>query len=100
MRDAFHHVAITADGINAVVDQLVIRLIEMSGQPALSNRHADGVGDALSQRACRGFYAWSKAVFRVAGGFGIPLTKLLELRERKIVAGQMQQRVKQHGSVT
>ena len=53
--------------IGVVVDQIVA---EAGVQDALGHRHADGVGDALAERAGGGLDAGGVAVFRVAGGRG------------------------------
>src|SRR5262249_38315711 len=36
LRDAFHQIAVTANGVDSVVDDLVTGTIEVSGQPRLS----------------------------------------------------------------
>ena len=52
-RDALHQVAVGADRVDAVVDDLVARAVEALGEEALGDRHADAVREALAERAGR-----------------------------------------------
>ncbi len=99
VRDAFHHAAVAHEDPGAVVDDLVAGLVEFVGQQFLSHRHTDGVGDALAQRAGGRFDADGVTVFRVARGLGVHLAEALQLFDRQVIAGQVQQRVHQHGAV-
>src|SRR5262249_61731919 len=49
--DALHQAAITADGVNVVIEEIEARAIIAVGQPLASDRHADAGGNALAQRA-------------------------------------------------
>ena len=62
--DAFHQVAVAGDDIGLVIDQLVA---EAGIEDALGQRHADGIGDALAQRAGGGLDAGQVAIFGMAG---------------------------------
>jgi hypothetical protein len=96
--DAFHQAAVAGEHVGLVVDQPVA---EARCQVALGNRHADGVGDALTQRTGGGFDAGGVAVFRVTCGARTDLAEVLQLLDGHVlVAEQVQQRVKQHGAVT
>ena len=44
-------VAVGADAVGPVVDDGVAGAVELGGQPALGDGHADGVGEALAERA-------------------------------------------------
>jgi hypothetical protein len=60
-------------------------------QDLLGQRHADGVGDALAQRAGGGLDAGGVAVFRVARGLAVQLAEVLQVVDGQIVAGEVQQ---------
>ncbi len=53
---ALHHVSVAAEGVNVVIEQFVIRAIEMLCQPLPGNRHPDAGGNSLAQRAGRGLH--------------------------------------------
>ena len=96
--DAFHEAAVTAQDIGEVALQVGA---EFLFKLALGNRHADGVGDALAERAGCGFDAGRVAIFGVAGGLGTELTETLDLVDRHVlVARQIKQRVKKHRAMT
>ncbi len=48
------------------------------------------------KRAGGGFHAGGQAEFRVAGGQAAPLAEALQLIQRQIITGQVQQAVEQH----
>ena len=52
-RHALHDVAVGADGVGAVVDERLAVAVVALGQHRLGERHADGVADALPERAGR-----------------------------------------------
>ncbi|KWV86533.1 hypothetical protein PFLmoz3_03966 [Pseudomonas fluorescens] len=79
--DAFHHVAVTAQGVDVVVKQHLAVAVEALSQPTLGHGHAHAVGAALAQRAGGGFYACGHAVLRVARGLGAHLPELLDILE-------------------
>jgi hypothetical protein len=66
-------------------------------QLALGDRHADGIGNALAERAGGGLDAGGMTVFRMAGGLRAELAELLQVVDGHVrVAGQIQQRIEQH----
>ena len=97
--DAFHQAAVAQEDIGVMVDDVKARAIEFLTQQTFSQGHADGVGDALAERAGGGFHARGDAVFRVAGGLAVQLAEILQFRHRQVVAGEVQQRVDQHRAV-
>ena len=99
VRDAFHHATVAHEHISVVVDDFVAGLVEFVGQQFFRHRHTHGVGDALTQRAGGGFDADGITVFGVTRCLGVHLTETLQLFHRQVVAGQVQQRVNQHGAV-
>ena len=111
--DAFHHVAVAAEGVNGVIEDLVARPVESLRQPALANRHAHRHAAALAERAGRGFHAGGDVMFRMAGTSAVKLAKRLDVIERHggsverllrgvdgLHARQMQRRIKQHRRVS
>ena len=69
-------------GVDVVVEQLEARLVEVRGQPALGDRHADAVAAALAQRAGGGFDAGGFAVLGMARAAAVQLAELLDLVQR------------------
>ncbi len=65
MGDTFHQAAVAHEGVGVVVDDVVTRLVELLGHGLLGDRHADGIGDALTQRTGSGFNARRVTVLRV-----------------------------------
>ena len=100
VRNAFHQAAVAEENPGAVVDDGVAGAVEVVRQHFFGQRHADGVGDALAERAGGGFDARRVAVFGVAGRLAVQLTEILQIVDRQIVAGQVQQGVDQHRAVT
>jgi hypothetical protein len=67
VRDAFHQTAVAEEDIGEVVDDVVAGLVELRGQRLLGQGHADGVGDALTERAGGGLHARGVAVLGMSG---------------------------------
>ena len=78
---ALHHVAIAANGINVVVEQREVRPVEMRGEPASGERHADAVAAALAERPGRGLDPGGQTIFRMAGAFAADLPETLDVVE-------------------
>src|SRR5262249_48667992 len=68
LRDAFHQIAVAANGVDSVVDDLVAGAIEVSGQPRLSHGHADGVCDALALFLPKNFLGAQASSFYTSPG--------------------------------
>ena len=112
-RDAFHHAAVAAQGVDVEVDQVLeAGLVEVGGHPAAGDGHADAVGQPLPERAGGGLDAAGPAVLRVAGTAAVELPEALDrlqrhrrLAQRLVVLAdrlhprQVQQRVQQHRGV-
>ncbi len=99
-RNAFHQVAVGNDRVDVVVDEREIRQIEFRGEVRCPHRHAHTVGKALAKRPGCNLDSGRQAVFRMARSLRAPLAKALNVIQRKIVAGQIEQRVEQHAAVT
>src|SRR5450830_722513 len=94
--NAFHHAAITEEHIGVVVDDVVAGTVELRRQDFFRQGEAHGVGQALAERTGGGFHARGVAVFRVTWSAAVQLTEVLQVVDRQVVAGQVQQRVDQH----
>ena len=97
LADTFHQAAVTGHDVGVMVDDL--------GAPGgaldfLGDGEADGIADALAQRAGRDLDPLAVAVFGVARRAVAPLAEIANLVEVEIrVARQVQQGIKQHGPV-
>ena len=98
-RDPLLEVAVGADGVGPVVDDLVARPVELRGEAALGDGHADGVGHALAQRTGGRLHARRHAELGMTGRARAPLAEVLQLLEREVVAGQVEERVEEHRGV-
>ena len=65
--------------VGVVIDDLVA---ERALQQPLGERHADGVGEALAERAGGRLDAGGVAVLGMAGGLGAELAEVLQLVDR------------------
>ncbi len=95
--DALHHAAVTGDHEREVVLGLGA---EAGPQVLLRDRHADGVGEALTERSGRDLDPGGVSCFRVPGRGGLPLAEVPQVVELEPVAGQEEQRVLQDRRVT
>ncbi len=100
IRDTFHEIAVAAHDIGVMIHDFLSHPVESGGQVAFGHGHAHGGGKPLSQRAGGGFHAGGDAVFGVARGFAVQLTKLLNILGAQVVTGQGQQAVEQHRGVS
>ena len=77
VRDAFHQVAIAAQNVGVVVDDLHVGLVVDGGQMLLRDSQADRHGQALAERASGDLNPGRETVLRMAGRLGVPLAELL-----------------------
>src|SRR5262249_5729365 len=112
-RNAFHHAAVAAQGVDVEVDQVLEpRPVEVGRHPAAGDGHADAGGQAAAERPGGTLHAAGPAVLRVAGAAAAQLAEALDrlqrhrrLAQRLVVladrphAGQVQERVQQHRGV-
>ena len=94
-----HEVAVADDPVDVVVDDLAVGPVEVLGEKALGDGHADAGGEARAERAGGQLDARRMAVLGVAGGAAAPLPELLKVLERDVVAAEVKQRVEQHRGV-
>ena len=97
--DPLLEVAVGADGVDVVVEQLEAGPVEARGRGGLGDRHANGVGEALAQRPGGRLDAGGVTAFRVSGRARAELPEGLQVVERQAVAGQIEERVDQHAGV-
>ncbi len=97
---AFHQVAIADDRISRVVDHLESGTVVARRELRFGNRHADRIGESLPERAGRDLHTWRVAALGMSRRFAAKLAELLDVVERNVVTGQMQQTVKQHRTVS
>jgi hypothetical protein len=99
VRDALHQAAVAHRHVGVMVNELEARAVELGGEEALRERHADRVRQPLPERTGRGLHAGREAVLGVSGRLGVQLAKALDLLHRQVVARQMQEGVEQHRAV-
>ena len=67
---------------------------------ALGDRHANGIGNPLTERASGCFDPRGVAVFRVPGGLGSKLTEVFNFFHRHVfITREVQKRIEQHRAV-
>ena len=98
-RDAFHQIAVAGDNPGSVVNDGVARAVVARGKVRFGDGHADRVRETLAERAGRDLDAGSVAALGMARRLAAPLTKLLDVVEREVVAGDMEQAVQEGRSV-
>ncbi len=77
--DALHEVAVRGQNPGAVVEERFAPLVETRRELLARDRHADGGGEALAERAGRRLDARRVAVLRMPGGLRVELAETLEL---------------------
>src|SRR5262245_2385714 len=80
--NTLHQTTISTNGIDAVVEDLEIRLVVSVGKPFLGDRHPDASCDALSQWTGRGLDSRHPVVFRMTGRLAVKLTEPANVVER------------------
>ena len=98
-RDALHEVAVADDAVHVVVHDLVAGPVEVLGQDAFGDGHADAHGEAGAERSGRELDAWGETVFRVSRRLALPLAEALQLFHWQVVSGQREEAVQEHGRV-
>jgi hypothetical protein len=107
-----HHVAVAAEHVDVIVEQLEPGPVVCRRKPAPGDGHPDAHGDALAERAGGGLDPGRPAVFRVPGTATPRLAEALDVvqrhrgpvgrligRVRRADAGQVDQAVEQHGGM-
>src|SRR4029079_2209160 len=99
-RVPFREFPVRAERLVPGVDDVVAWAVELGREPDLGDRHPDSVGEPLTERTGRGLDAGREPVLGRAGRLRAPLAERLEVLERDVVAGQVEQRVQEHRGVT
>ena len=100
VRDALHQAAVTQQHPGPVVDDFMLRTVELGRQQPLPQRHAHRVGQALSKGPGGSLDTDPDVEFRVAGRMRAKLAERFQLVEVQSVAGQVRGAVQQHGSMS
>jgi hypothetical protein len=100
MGDAFHQVAVAADAVGMVVDDLEAGLIVDGGEVLFRDGQAYRHREALAEGAGSDFDTVGEMGFRMAGGLGVVLAEALEVVEGELVAGEKETSIKKRGGVT
>ena len=95
--DPFHQVAVGAEHVGAVVHDPVA---EAGVEDALGERHSDGVGEPLAERAGGGLDPGCMPVLGMAGRARAKLAEALDLLDGHLrIAEEIKQCIKQHRAV-
>ena len=96
---ALHQVTVADDCPGAVINERVSVAVVAGGQMGLADRQSDRVGQSLAQRTSGQFDAGSKAALGMARRAAAQLAEFLQVFQRQVVAGQVEQTVKQGRAV-
>src|ERR1039458_2533271 len=97
---AFHQIAVADNGVGMIIDDFVAGPVEHCCQIFFRNGHTYTSGESLAERSGGRFYAAVRTVFGMAGGLALPLSEVLYVIERYVMAREVQQTVKEHGAVS
>ena len=97
--DALHEVAVADDRVGGVVDDFESGAVVARGELRFGDRHAHGIGEALPERTGRDLHARRMPALGMPGRLAAPLAEVLDVVQREVVAGQVQQAVEQHRTV-
>ena len=99
VRHALHQAAVAGEDVGVVVDHRQAVAVVLRRQQLLRQGHAHAHRQALAERPGGGLHARGVADLGMARGLGVELAEVLDLLQRQVVAGQVQQRVQQHRAV-
>ena len=80
--DALHQAAVAANGVDVVVEDLVVRPVVPAGQPLARDRHADAGGNPLTQRTGRRLDSRDPVIFRMPRRLAVELAEMADVVER------------------
>ena len=98
-RDALLEVAVGGDDIGPVIDDVAAGSVELGPEARLRDRHPDCVGESLTEWPRGRLDPRREAVLGVTRRDAAPLPERLQVVERDVVAGQVQERVEEHAGV-
>ena len=99
-REPFHHVPVAGQHVGVVVHHLVLRSIERGRQPPFGNGQAEGIAQPLAKRAGGHLDARRAPALGMSRRPAVPLPELLQVVERQVVPGQVEQAVEQRARMT
>lgn len=79
--DPFHQIAVADQDVGVVAHDGILRPVEAGRERHLRDGHADGIAEALPQRARGGLHAGRLAKLGVAWSPAAPLAKALQFRQ-------------------
>ena len=79
-----------------MIDDIEIAAIEFGAQRAFRDRHADRVTDTLPQWSGGGFDTRRVTLLGMTRSLRVQLPKILQILDRDVVSGQMQDRIGKH----
>lgn len=88
-RDTLHQAAVAGEHVGVVVEQREVVLVEGGAEVGLGDGEADGVGEALAERAGRDLDTLGDAELRVARGDRVELTELQGGKNRRKSAEEL-----------
>ena len=100
VRDAFHQAAVAEEHPGSVVDDGMGVTVEARRENLLRDRHAHRVREALTERSGRRLDPGCVAVLRMARGHRVELAEIPDLFERQRIAGEVEECVDEHRTVT
>ena len=83
--DPLHQATVTCENVCVMVDDVIAKARR---QHSFSERHADSVGNPLTQRSCRGFDPAGMSIFRMAGGSAAELAEISNLLDIHILVSR------------
>ena len=111
-RDALHQAAVSANGIDVVVEDLKAGPVVPVGEPLLGDGHADARRNALSKWTGRRLNARNPVILGVPRSFAVELAEVTDILERnrrvaesfvigihRLCAGEMEHGPEQHRGV-
>ncbi len=97
---ALLHAPIAGQGDHVMIENRMLRSIEVRFQHLASYRHTHGVADTLPQRTSGGLNPRRVMKLGMAGGLAVELTERFDVGQRQIVATQVEPRIEKHGAVS
>ena len=85
--DALLEAAVAAHGVDGVVEDGEVLLVELGGELLLGDGHTDGVADALAEGTGGNFNTRGHVNLGVAGGAAVELAEVLEVLDGELRGG-------------
>ncbi len=98
--DAFLQTTVAREADDMLIENHVLGRVESRGGHLRGHGYADGIGDALAERAGGAFHAGRLGEFRMTGRLAVQLTEAFDFLHRQVVAAEVQPRIEEHAPVT